>query len=78
MGKVPKNSEDLQSSLWTISCQVRALGEMLLHQQRPPVVDEEEIWHGYGITLRELGERLRAFAAQLDKQEAQKSKRRIK
>jgi hypothetical protein len=68
--------ENLKSNLWTISCQIRALGELLLFQHREPALDEKEIWYGYGITLRELGERLSAMSKPLDNGSCKKRKKR--
>ena len=71
--------DDLQSQLWTASCQIRALGEVLLHQEnRQAALDEADVWYGYGTILREIGERMEKWSKQLDDQEVQKAKGRTR
>ena len=66
---------NLQSDLWVASCQIRALGEMLLHQDiRQPAVDEADVWHGYGTLLRQIGERLEVWAKAIDRESVKKAK----
>lgn len=56
--KEPDNHQDLESALWTASCQLRALGELLAFQKRQPAADEEDICYGYGSLIRDIGENL--------------------
>jgi hypothetical protein len=76
--KAPENDNgDLQADLWTASCQIRALGEMLLHQDtREPAIDEADVWHGYGTLLRQIGERLEAWSKQLDEDRIRQVRRK--
>jgi hypothetical protein len=71
--KDSKNLENLQSNLWNASCQMRALGEMLMFQDRDPALDENDVLYGYGSLIREIGERIEAWAKLIDEESVRKA-----
>jgi len=60
MSKDPRTS--LEIDLWTVSCQVRALGELIMFSDgREDALDEDEILWGLGYSIRRLGEEIQAI-----------------
>jgi hypothetical protein len=76
MFKLDEEDSNFQSDLWIASCEIRALGEMLMNQQREPASDEEDVWFGYGSVLRRIGEHLETWAKRLDANAAVKTQRK--
>jgi hypothetical protein len=76
MSKSSGTLQNLQSDLWTASCQIRALGEMLMSLDREPAFDEQDVWHGYGLLIRVIGERMEAWAKILDAENVKNSAKR--
>lgn len=66
---------DFEPELWSVSCQLRALGEMLMFQKREPALDEPDIWYGYGSLIRAIGERLAVLAKLQDEEQVKKAKK---
>ena len=71
--KENNNLDDLPSELWIASCQIRALGEMLMFQHREPTLDEAEIWEGYGSLIRNIGERLATCSRLLEEEQIKRA-----
>lgn len=67
--------EHLPADLWAVSCEVRALAELVMYQRREPALDEEDVWHGYGSLLRKIGERLELWAKGLDDAQVNRASR---
>lgn len=78
MDREEESLGSLQAKLWKASCQVRALGEVLLFQHREPAIDEEDVWHGYGTLLREIGERMERWSRSLDEISVKQAQRKRK
>ena len=59
----------LQFILREESCKAKALGEMLMWiERREPALDESDVWLGYGLLIRKVGEKLDRWSKRVDEE----------